>query len=103
MTRCRICRAGTEVDENGRCSSCKAVYEATSRGLTYGQLMQTGYSSGLHAVKEIAPDGWAFCTECGKMFKKFRINQATCSGSCQKRRNHRLSAEYNADLKGVLR
>ena len=91
MAQCKICKASSELDETGRCSSCRAVYEASRRGITYGMLMSTGFSSGIpHTAPDEPKEGWKRCVVCGKLFIG-TIHAKMCSDAC---RDERKSSYY---------
>lgn len=83
--RCKICKVETEVDENGRCRSCREAYEATEiYHTTYGKLKAQKQCREHQKLPPILPPGWKICPQCGKRFFPNHGKRIYCSDLCGK-------------------
>lgn len=93
--RCKICHVVADIDKNGRCPSCADIYNATQKGMHYGDYIALKHEHETFDVlkHDIPSDGMRRCRNCNRLFPRLR-NTVFCGDECQREYALRHKREY---------
>lgn len=92
--RCKVCRAETGINREGRCPLCQASADALTAGMSYGRWMaQTEKTYTIQPMQTVKPSRMKTCRWCGKQFEVSGHDKAYCCDECREAQRYAREQE----------